>query len=141
MASSLLLSPQYKYDKSDIQKENELFSNSKNLDNNFRRESNLTKLTLNDLNSRNSINRNFQSRTSFYSLKHQRSEKELFSNKRKDVFGNEILKGSKGHKVSFIDQISSQKIAEIVLVDTYYQGLKSYNNSKDICQCVTCNIF
>ena len=33
-----------------------------------------------------------------------------------DVYGNEIVKGSKNHKVSFIDNISSQKIAEVILI-------------------------
>ena len=61
------------------------------------------------------------------------------NNKRKDAFGNEILKGSKNHKVSFIDQISSEKIAEIVLLDLNNQ-YNNYNN-KDTCQCSTCNIF
>ena len=76
-----------------------------------KRESNLTTASLNQTHLRYS-----KSRTSLSSLKYQKSDKETFNNKRKDIFGNEILKGSKEHKISFIDQISSQKIAEVVLI-------------------------
>ena len=59
-----------------------------------------------------------------------------------DCFGNEILKGSKEHKISFIDQISSQKIAEVVLIDSNFQNNKNNNsNNKDLCQCISCHLF
>lgn len=36
---------------------------------------------------------------------------------RTDIYGNSIMKGSKSHKVSFIDNISNKKIAEVIMVD------------------------
>ena len=103
----------------------------------LRRESNLTKASLNETYLRHS-----KSKSSLSYLKYQKSEAEILNKKRKDVFGNEILKGSKEHKISFIDQISSQKIAEIVLIDlnNQYNNCKNDNN-KDLCQCTTCIIF
>ena len=49
-----------------------------------------------------------------------------------DVYGNEIVKGSKNHKVSFIDNISSQKIAEVILIEN------SNDYQKDNCDNVNC---
>jgi hypothetical protein len=102
-----------------------------------KRESNLTTASLNQTHLRYS-----KSRSSLSCLKYQKSDKETFNNKRKDIFGNEILKGSKEHKISFIDQISSQKIAEVVLIDSNFQNNK-YNNSnnKELCQCISCHLF
>ena len=62
---------------------------------------------------------------------------------RTDVFGNEIIKGNKNHKVSFIDMISSQRIAEIILIDKSSSVFENYNNNddKENCQCSTCEIF
>ena len=110
-------------------------SQSNNLISDFlKRESNLTKTSSNETYLRHS-----KSKSSLSDFKYQKSDKEILNNKRKDAFGNEILKGSKNHKVSFIDQISSEKIAEIVLLDLNNQ-YNNYNN-KDTCQCSTCNIF
>ena len=63
------------------------------------------------------------------------------SSNRFDAFGNEInKKGNKNYKVSFIDQISSEKIAEVFLIDDSY--FKNNNNKeKEICKCSTCFIF
>ena len=51
---------------------------------------------------------------------------------------DEIVKGSKKHKVSFIDTVSSKKIAEIVLIENSYED---YKNDKTICECSSCFIF
>ena len=123
--------------KSFEQKE-DCFTQSNNLMIDFlRRESNLTKASLNETYLRYS-----KSRSSILYLKYQKSDTEILNKKRKDVFGNEILKGSKKHKISFIDQISSQKIAEVVLIDSNFQNNK-YNNSnnKELCQCISCHLF
>ena len=49
---------------------------------------------------------------------------------RQDAFGTFIIKGRKSHKVTFIDNISNQNIAEIILVDS----LPS-KSAKDTCEC------
>ena len=49
---------------------------------------------------------------------------------REDAFGTFIIKGRKSHKVTFIDNISNQNIAEIILVDS----LPS-KSAKDTCEC------
>ncbi len=124
--------------------QNEYSQKTRNsLNDNFeRRESNLTKTSFNEINSKYSLNKNLQLRPSLLSLKIQKSDKELFSNKRKDAFGNEILKGSKEHKVSFIDQISSKKISESVLLDNYYYVNKNNNDPYELCKCNSpCYIF
>ena len=51
-----------------------------------------------------------------------------------DVYGNEIVKGSKNHKVSFIDNISSQKIAEVILIENSNDYEKE-NSDNVNCQC------
>ena len=124
--------------------QNEYSQKTRNsLNDNFeRRESNLTKTSFNEIHSRNSLNKNLILRPSLLSLKIQRSDKELFSNKRKDAFGNEILKGSKEHKVSFIDQVSSKKISEIVLLENYYYINKNNNDPYELCKCnSSCYLF
>ena len=62
-----------------------------------------------------------------------------------DAFGNEIFKGSKNHKVSFIDNISRQKIAEVILVENDYNlhhypidKIDENENEKNGCQCDNC---
>ena len=143
MSSLILLSPNNKIvKKQDFQKDNSQKSRNSLSDNFGRRESNLTKTSFNEIHSRNSLNKNLILRPSLLSLKIQRSDKELFSNKRKDAFGNEILKGSKEHKVSFIDQISSKKISESVLLDNYYYVNKNNNDPYELCKCNSpCYIF
>lgn len=41
-----------------------------------------------------------------------------------DIYGNIIMKGSKSHKVSFIDNVSNQKIAEVIMVDQPVDKMK-----------------
>ena len=62
-----------------------------------------------------------------------------------DAFGNEIFKGSKNHKVSFIDNISRKKIAEVILVENDYNlhhypidKIDENENEKNGCQCDNC---
>jgi len=62
-----------------------------------------------------------------------------------DAYGNEIVKGSKNHKVSFIDNISRQKIAEVILVENDYNlhhypidKIDENENEKNGCQCDNC---
>ena len=143
MSSLILLSPNNKIvKKQDFQKDNSQKSRNSLSDNFGRRESNLTKTSFNEINSKYSLNKNVQLRPSLLSLKIQKSDKELFSNKRKDAFGNEILKGSKEHKVSFIDQVSSKKISEIVLLDNYYYINKNNNDPYELCKCnSSCYLF
>ena len=56
-----------------------------------------------------------------------------------DAFGNKISKGDKDYKVSFIDQISSEKIAEVILINTYHK--KTINENKTYICCNSCFIF
>jgi hypothetical protein len=143
MSNSLLLSPKSKtLNKKDFQKDYSQKTRNSLSDNYGKRESYLTKSSFNEINSRNSLNKNLQLRPSLLSLKIQKSDKELFSNKRKDAFGNEILKGSKEHKVSFIDQVSSKKISEIVLLENYYYINKNNNDPYELCKCnSSCYLF
>ena len=143
MSNSLLLSPKSKtLNKKDFQKDYSQKTRNSLSDNYGKRESYLTKSSFNEINSRNSLNKNLQLRPSLLSLKIQKSDKELFSNKRKDAFGNEILKGSNEHKVSFIDQVSSKKISEIVLLENYYYINKNNNDPYELCKCnSSCYLF
>ena len=62
------------------------------------------------------------------------------SSTRIDAFGNEITKkGNKNYKVSFIDEISREKISEVFLynIESKYSNLKNNDN----CQCNACFIF
>ena len=56
-----------------------------------------------------------------------------------DAFGNKISKGDKDYKVSFIDQISSEKIAEVIFINTYHK--KTINENKAYICCNSCFIF
>ena len=65
-----------------------------------------------------------------------------------DAFGNEIFKGSKNHKVSFIDNISRKKIAEVILVENDYNlhrypidKIDENENEKNGYQCDCCSIY
>ena len=76
--------------------------------------------------------------------KERRSHPSIYSNiklsnnniyqTRFDAFGNEIVKGSKNHKISFIDTISSQKIAEVILIESSYSPKQIHNDNVN-CQC------
>jgi hypothetical protein len=81
---------------------------------------------------------NSNSRPSFISLKHKLSDKIFFPEERTDAFGNKIIKGSKTHKLSFIDEISREKIAQVIIIDSSYT---KNNLNKEECKCETCNIF
>lgn len=61
---------------------------------------------------------------------------------RQDCFGTPILRGHKEHKVAFIDNVSSFKIAEVILVEKVPQPKKNEElESKASCNCVTaCSI-
>ena len=87
-----------------------------------------------------SLNKSNISRPSFISLR-QKSEKDIFHGPRSDIYGNKIIKGSKNHKISFIDQISREKIAQIVLIDSDYLNYQKYNQINEECQCSACFIF
>ena len=62
---------------------------------------------------------------------------ELTEKTRYDVYGHPITKGKHRHRVSFIDNISTKKIAEVIVYE------KSIcNKEKENCQCeVGCIIF
>ena len=62
-------------------------------------------------------------------------------NIRTDIYGNKICKGSKKHKVTFVDQISREKIAEIVIIHTEFPVNNKNLNTEEECQCSVCNIF
>ena len=81
-------------------------------------------------------------------VSHSRSRLSIFSNNklsnnlyniRFDAFGNEIIKGEKNHKVSFIDNISHQKIAEVILIESFDNSKKKKSDDV-ICKC-SCYIF
>ena len=78
------------------------------------------------------------SRPSFISLKSRFNGKE---NIRTDVYGNKITKGTKKHKVTFIDEISRERIAEIVIVHTEFPVIYKESKVDEECQCSVCNIF
>ena len=65
------------------------------------------------------------------------------SKTRHDIYGNEIKKGSKKHKISFIDEISNEKFAEITIVVTENLGKKNrkQKNEEVHCDCQTCLLF
>ena len=57
-----------------------------------------------------------------------------------DNYGNEIKKGSKEHKVCFIDEVSNQKIAEVILIESSYLN-NGFTECDNFCQCQSCFIF
>ena len=101
------------------------------------------------INTKNSLSSFDQSSTK-YSINDKRKKNSIFSNEVKlsnnfspniriDAFGNEINKKvNKNYKISFIDQISSRKIAEVILIDISYN--KNIPN-KEECFCSFCFIF
>jgi hypothetical protein len=101
-------------------------------------------LNENKLKRRNSINSISQIISTKLSIKNRSffsSELKILkgddNNMRIDAYGNEIKKGEKNYKISFIDQISSNKIAEIILIDNN----NIICNNKDYCKCNSCFIF
>ena len=89
-------------------------------------------------NIKTSLNKSNISRPSFISLR-QKSDKDIFHGPRTDIYGNKIIKGSKNHKVTFIDEISREKIAEVILIENSFS--KSNINYKEECKCSSCLIF
>ena len=56
---------------------------------------------------------------------------------RQDRYGNEIVKGSKNHKVTFIDSVTSYKLTEIIFIEN-----TNKTNDKVNCECsVNCIVF
>jgi hypothetical protein len=101
-------------------------------------------LNENKLKRRNSINSISQMISTKFSIKNKSffsSELKILkgndNNMRIDAYGNDIKKGEKNYKISFIDQISSNKIAEIILIDNN----NIICNNKDYCKCNSCFIF
>ena len=59
---------------------------------------------------------------------------------RYDALGNEISKRSKKQKVTFVDNLSSKKIVEIIEYDEY-SIVNKCNKDNVNCECRTCIIF
>lgn len=56
---------------------------------------------------------------------------------RHDRYGNEIVKGSKSHKVAFIDNVTSYKLTEIIFIEN-----TNKKNNKVNCECsVNCIVY
>ena len=79
-----------------------------------------------------SITKNLsRKRPSIFYIKQNRKEG------RHDRYGNEIVKGSKNHKVAFIDNVTSYKLTEIIFIET-----TNKTNDKVNCECsVNCIVF
>ena len=58
---------------------------------------------------------------------------------RHDAHGNPIFKGNKNHKVTFIDNISRNSLAEVIIVDSKISPKDKQKNDTDktSCQCET----
>ena len=109
-----------------------------------RRNSKNTLSSLEGISTKFSINNKLRRRPRYSILSSEMQLlKENENNIRIDAFGNEIKKGEKNYKVSFIDQISSDKIAEIILIENNEIIIKNKKNydEKDYCKCNTCFIF
>jgi hypothetical protein len=88
-----------------------------------------------------------------YSISKRKSKLSIFSGDNKftnnfpsnrlDAFGNAINKnGNKNYQISFIDQISSEKFAEVILIDSSYSFFRyRKNKEKENVKCSTCFIF
>ena len=62
---------------------------------------------------------------------------ELSEKTRYDAYGHQIVKNKHKHRVSFIDNISTKKLAEVIV----YENI-TVNQAKENCQCeVGCVIF
>ena len=102
------------------------------------------------INTKNSLS-SFDQLSTKYSINDKRKKNSIFSNEVKfsnnfspniriDAFGNEITKkGNKNYKVSFIDEISREKIAEVILIENSFS--KSNILYKEECKCSSCLIF
>lgn len=69
-----------------------------------------------------SVNKQIMKRQSFY-IEMERT--------REDAYGTFIIKGRKEHKVTFIDNISHQNLAEVIMIDNSSSLMKC----NDSCEC------
>lgn len=64
--------------------------------------------------------------------------------RRKDQYGNRIMKGAKGHKIIFADQISigkeKQKIEEVFIVENYKKYNRRAGDEEDDTSYCNCSI-
>ncbi len=98
------------------------------------RSSRFTSTSTDNISTKNSIIKRKSRASIFSDLKISNSSTRI------DAFGNEITKkGSKNYKVSFIDEISREKIAEVILIENSFS--KSNINYKEECKCSSCLIF
>jgi len=98
------------------------------------RSSRFTSTSTDNISTKNSIIKRKSRASIFSDLKISNSSIRI------DAFGNEITKkGSKNYKVSFIDEISREKIAEVILIENSFS--KSNINYKEECKCSSCLIF
>ena len=98
------------------------------------RSSRFTSTSTDNISTKNSIIKRKSRASIFSDLKISNSSTRI------DAFGNEITKkGSKNYKVSFIDEISREKIAEVILIENSFS--KSNINFKEECKCSSCLIF
>ena len=124
--------------KSDLKQINETLNNNSSIDLDKEKNKKFNILSSSEISTKYTISKR-KSKLSIFS-----GDSKFINNSslnRFDAFGNEInKKGNKNYKVSFIDQISSEKIAEVFLIDDSY--FKNNNNKeKEICKCSTCFIF
>ena len=124
--------------KSDLKQINETLNNNSSIDLDKEKKKKFNILSSSEISTKYTISKR-KSKLSIFS-----GDSKFINNSssnRFDAFGNEInKKGNKNYKVSFIDQISSEKIAEVILIDDSY--FKNNNNKeKEICKCSTCFIF
>ena len=124
--------------KSDLKQINETLNNNSSIDLDKEKNKKFNILSSSEISTKYTISKR-KSKLSILSGDNKFSNN--FPANRFDAFGNEInKKGNKNYKVSFIDQISSEKIAEVFLIDDSY--FKNNNNKeKEICKCSTCFIF
>ena len=98
------------------------------------RSSRFTSTSTDNISTKNSIIKRKSRASIFSDLKISNSSTRI------DAFGNEITKkGSKNYKVSFIDEISREKIAEVILIENSFS--KSNILYKEECKCSSCLIF
>ena len=116
---------------------NSLDDKEKNKQFEKKRNSKLTNSSFEVTSTKNSIYKSRRSRQSIY-FSDLKIPKENYQNIRIDAYGNEIKKGEKEkkYKVTFIDQISPEKIAEVILIENNFN-----KQEEEICKCSSCFIF
>ena len=64
-------------------------------------------------------------------------KKVIMRTDRRDYYGNNIIKGQKHHKVTFIDKVKkNKKLADIVFIDNIKKFLKNGKFDDEECKCV-----